>query len=139
MAVVVSVKIVFANNPGFAGFIALYLFIFFFLLQVVVIPFKSVPGNQVALMCGLCTVLTMVGALAMSSEEPGTANYTTLAAMTVIAVCAGALYIVKNTGSEFYNSKQADKLAKLAACLHSIPIFIDCDPAFVEACSKMVR
>ena len=32
-----------------------------------------------------------------------------------------------------------DKLAKLAASIHSVPIFVDCDPAFVESCSKLVR
>ena len=32
-----------------------------------------------------------------------------------------------------------DKLAKLAAAMGSVPIFKDCDPAFVESCSKLVR
>ena len=32
-----------------------------------------------------------------------------------------------------------DKLAKLAASIQSVPIFVDCDPAFVESCSQLVR
>ena len=32
-----------------------------------------------------------------------------------------------------------DKLAKLAASMGSVPIFKDCDPAFVVSCSKLVR
>ena len=31
------------------------------------------------------------------------------------------------------------RLAKLAAAMGSVPIFKDCDPAFVESCSKLVR
>ena len=32
-----------------------------------------------------------------------------------------------------------DKQAKLAASMGSVPIFKDCDPAFVESCSELVR
>ena len=31
------------------------------------------------------------------------------------------------------------RIAKLAASMGSVPIFKDCDPAFVESCSKLVR
>ena len=116
-------KIVFADDPLYAGVIALYLFIAFFLLQVVVTPFKSAPGNETALYCSLCTCLTLVGALAMTAfgqGAAGTEKYYSIQVITVCAVLFGAYFIAKNAG--VYIESIARSWRPCSQLTHRIPL-----------------
>jgi hypothetical protein len=119
---IVVVKIIFSDDPLYAGVVALYLFMLFFLVQVTVTPFKSAPGNETALYCALCTCLTLVGALALTMLEPGTDKHTSVRVITVCAVVFGAYFIAKNAGRELYMNAKAELLAKLSASVMNIPV-----------------
>ena len=124
----------FFETPYFAALLVLYFLLAMFLAQVVLQPFRTQPGNDTAFYCGICILMTMIGGMAgvaLKDQGSDRDQQNTVNGLTILAVAAGAVLICRNAGKELYLNAMEEVKARMTSTVKTVPIFEDCDDAFV--------
>jgi CRP-like cAMP-binding protein len=139
---IITIQAVFYDTPYFASLLVLYLLFGMFIAQVNLEPFRSKPGNDTAFFCGICILLTMIGGMALAgiSEQKDGENKRfqrqTIANLTIAAVSMGAILIGRNAGKELVLNAKEEYRSRMSSAIETIPLFEDCEQAFVADISK---